>query len=376
MAAYGAAISQHPDPAAAVGDVVGSVLEQVGQQPDTAVLFTTAEHTDSIHEIVESVRTLLAPTVLIGATAQAVIGGTLEAEEGPAISLWAGRLGAVEAVRLETISAPEGTAVVGMPDVAAHGPRTLLLLTEPRTFPASALMHAANRQYPDLQIVGGVASCSVRNHVILNDLVHDDGAVGVLLPGGLGERVVVSQGCRPVGEPLIVTAAVSNRITELGSRPATERLSETVDAANDAERELLSRGLHIGLVVDEHASEFGRGDFLIRGVLGADHSSGSIRVGASTPVGSTVQFQIRDAAAANEDLREMLAFADADAALMFTCNGRGSRLFGAPDHDATLVAAAVNNGPVAGMFCAGEFGPIRGENHIHGFTASMLLLYG
>ena len=376
MAAYGAAISQHPDPAAAVGDVVGSVLEQVGHQPDTAVLFASSEHIDSIHDIVESVRSLLAPRVLIGATAEAVIGGTLEAEEGPAISLWAGQLGAVEAVRLETISAPEGTAVVGMPDVSAHGPRTLLLLAEPRTFPASALMHAANRQYPDLKIVGGVASSSVRNHVILNDVVHDDGAVGVLLPGGLGERVVVSQGCRPVGEPLIVTAAAANRIEELGSRPATERLSETVDAVSEGDRELLSRGLHIGLVIDEHASEFGRGDFLIRGVLGADHKAGSIRVGASTPVGSTVQFQVRDADAADQDLREMLTLADADTALMFTCHGRGSRLFGEPDHDATLVTAAVNNGPVAGMFCAGEFGPVRGENHIHGFTASMLLLYG
>jgi small ligand-binding sensory domain FIST len=376
MAAFGAAISQHPDPAAAVGDVVGAVLEQVGHEPDTAVLFVTAEHIPALPDIVESIRTLLAPTVMVGATAEVVIGGSLEAEEGPAISLWAAHLGAVEGVRLETISAPEGTAVVGMPEAAAHGPRTLLLLAERGSFPSGSLLQAANRQYPDLQIVGGLASASSRNRVILNDSIHENGAVGVLLPGGLGERVVVSQGCRPVGEPLIVTAAKANCIEELGSRPAIERLSEAVDGASGEERELLSRGLHIGLVVDEHASEFGRGDFLIRGVLGADHDAGSIRVGAPMPVGSTVQFQVRDANAADEDLREMLAVTDADAALLFTCNGRGSRLFGEADHDATLVTTAVNNGPVAGMFCAGEFGPVRGENHIHGFTASMLLLYG
>lgn len=376
MVAFGAAISQHPDPAAAVGDVVGAVLEQVGHHPDTAVLFVTVEHFGALADIVESVRGLLDPGVMIGATAEAVIGGTLEAEEGPAISLWAGRLGAVEGVRLETISAAEGTAVVGMPDAAAHGPRTLLLLAEPKSFPSGSLLQAANRQYPDLQIVGGVASASGHNRVILNGSVHEGGAVGVLLPGGIGERVVVSQGCRPVGEPLIVTAAEANRIDELGSRPATERLSEAVEGASEEDRALLSRGLHIGLVVDEHASQFGRGDFLIRGVLGADHDAGSIRVGAPAPVGSTVQFQVRDAGAADEDLREMLAVTDADAALLFTCSGRGSRLFGEVDHDATLVTAAVNNGPVAGMFCAGEFGPVRGENHIHGFTASMLLLYG
>ncbi len=376
MASFAAAISQHPDAAAAVGDVVGTVLESVGHGPDTAILFVSTQHVAQLADIVESVRVLLAPSVLIGATADALIGGSLEAEDGPAISLWAGRLGAVEGVRLESVSSPDGTTVVGMPDDAAHGPRTLVLLSHAQSFPADALLQASNRQYPLLRIVGGVASAQGSDRLILNGEVLHGGAVGVLLPGGLGEHVVVSQGCRPVGEPYIVTAAEANRIDELGSRSALERLSETVDAAGEDDRQLLSRGLHVGLAVDEHSSEFGRGDFLIRGVLGADHARGSIRVGAITPVGSTVQFQVRDAAAADEDLRAALADVDADAALVFTCNGRGSRLFGEPDHDASLVSSAVNGGPLAGMFCAGEFGPVANRNSVHGFTVSVLVLYG
>jgi small ligand-binding sensory domain FIST len=198
----------------------------------------------------------------------------------------------------------------------------------------------------------------------------------VLLPSGLGELTVVSQGCRPVGEPYIVTASSENLIEGLGMRSPLDRLQELVAGADDAERSLLASGLHIGVVVDETASEFRRGDFLVRGIVGADQESGAVRIGDRAPVGTTVQFHVRDADTATEDLDQLLAVVDADAALLFTCNGRGQRLFGEPHHDASRVTEAVGRGPVAGMFCAGEIGPVGGQNHVHGFTASVLFLFG
>ena len=378
-AAFGAAISEHPTASFAVGEVVGAVLEQVGPSPDLAVVFVSGHATETVEEIAAAIETLLSPAAMIGATAVAVIGGELEAEDEPAVSLWAGRVGPVEAVRLETVRAPEGTAVVGMPDAAADGARTLILLSDPFSFPVDALARATNVQYPHLRLVGGVASAPggpTANRLILGGSVHDHGAVGVLLPPGLGEFAVVSQGCRPVGEPYIVTASDENLIEGLGMRPPLERLQELVDEAGDDERALLARGLHMGIVVDEAATEFRRGDFLVRGILGADQASGGLRIGDRAPVGTTVQFHVRDAASATEDLDQLLAVVDADAALVFTCNGRGQRLFGSPHHDAERVAQAVGRGPVAGMFCAGEVGPVGGQNHVHGFTASMLFLFG
>ena len=179
-----------------------------------------------------------------------------------------------------------------------------------------------------------------------------------------------------MGEPFIVTAAEGNLVHELGSRPALERLRNIVDSASEEERTLLARGLHVGLVIDESVAEFGQGDFLIRAVLGGDATLGALRVGDRVPVGTTLQFHVRDADSADRDLREMLGAVDADAALVFTCNGRGTGLFGEPDHDAALVSETVGGGPVAGMFCAGELGPVAGRNHVHGYTASVLLLYG
>ena len=375
---FGAAVSEHPDPAHAVAEAVGAVLDRVGPGADVAFVFVSGAHADAIGEIASAVHAILAPRAFVGSTAVGVIGGPTEVEDVPALAVWAGRTGPAEAVRLEVVRSVDGTTVVGMPDNAGVGRRTLVLLSEPHSFPTEAFVKAANEQYPDLAVIGGMASAGGpgANRLVVQGEIHIDGAVGILLPEGLDDTAVVSQGCRPVGEPLIVTSADRNLVRELASRPALDRLRALLDHADEDERALLSRGLHVGLVIDERAAEFERGDFVIRGVLGADHETGAIRIGDHAPVGSTLQFHVRDAASASDDLREMLVPVEADAALVFTCNSRGTRLFGTPDHDAEMVHDAVHGGAVAGMFCAGEMGPVRGENHVHGFTASILLFYG
>jgi small ligand-binding sensory domain FIST len=186
---------------------------------------------------------------------------------------------------------------------------------------------------------------------------------------------LVSQGCRPFGRPLVVTRSDGNLIYELAGKPALERLvaQASSDLSEDEVATLAEGGLQVGRVMDEHREHFGRGDFLIRGVLGTDRRTGAVAVGDVVPVGVTVQFQLRDARTADEDLYERLAGRTAEAALLFTCTGRGTRLFGDPDHDAATVAELLGPIPVAGCFAAGEIGPVSGRNYVHGFTASLAL---
>ena len=133
---------------------------------------------------------------------------------------------------------------------------------------------------------------------------------------------------------------------ELGGRPPYQRLQELVDELPERDRQLLANGgLHMGVVIDEYRSEQRHGDFLIRGVMGADPESGAIVVGGDIDVGQTVQFHVRDAESADEDLRgawsaevDLFVGQSPAAALLFTCIGRGSQLFQAPDHDAGLMA--------------------------------------
>jgi small ligand-binding sensory domain FIST len=212
------------------------------------------------------------------------------------------------------------------------------------------------------------------NRLVLNGQVFTDGAVGALLGDGARIASVVSQGCRPISQPYVVTKAERNAVYELAGRPAYERLVEMARTSLDEhELELLNRGLHLGLVIDEHKAEFGRGDFLVRNVIGADAEHGVIGVNEIVEVGTTVQYHVRDAATADEDLRAMLHGREADAALVFTCNGRGVRLFGTRHHDARVVADGLDDPAAAGFFAAGEFGPVGGRNFVHGFTASLVL---
>ena len=366
---YGAALSEHPDSASAVGEVIGEILEAVGPSPDLAVLFTSASHREAINEVADAINQVLDPSALLGATAVSVIGGPTEVEERPALSLWAAAQCPAQLVRLEAVRGPDGWAVGGMP-VDAEG--TLLVIPDPFTFPSEALLQAG----PAITVVGGLASAASRpggNRLVLGRQVYTDGAVGVLLDPRVEVRTVVSQGCRPIGQPFTVTSSEGNIVSEMGGRPAVDRLRETLLALDEADRALVAKGLHIGIVIDEHRSEFRRGDFLIRGLIGADEQTGALAVGESVEVGTTVQFQVRDAATADEDLRELMADASAGSALVFTCNGRGTNLFDGPDHDAAVVHEALERAPVAGMFCAGELGPISGHNFLHGFTASVVL---
>jgi small ligand-binding sensory domain FIST len=378
MSSFASAMSRHPVATQAVGEVAGDLIEQLGGQGcDLAVCFASTHHVGAFEDMAPALRSLVEPRVLAGGTAVAVVGGSHEVEEEPAFAAFAARLDAtaLTPIMLQVQETPDGAALTGWPALD-RAPAMLLLFADPFTFPADGFLQRVNQDLPDLRIIGGMASSAGSpggNRLVLDDRVTDTGAVGVFLDGGIEVRTLVSQGCRPIGRPYVVTQANQNLIGELGGKPAIERLRELAAAASEEERELMRRGLHVGLVVDEHKAEFTRGDFLVRNLLGADEGTGALAVGERVSVGQTVQFHVRDAAAADEDLRELLAGADADAALLFTCNGRGRHLFSVPDHDAGLVEKMLGPIPLAGAFCAGEIGPVGGRNFLHGFTASLAL---
>ncbi|HEV3135073.1 MAG TPA: FIST N-terminal domain-containing protein [Acidimicrobiia bacterium] len=379
MTRFASALSQHPIAANAVGEAAGEILERLdGEGCDLAVCFASTHHVGAFEDIGPALRNILEPRVLVGGTAVAVAGGPHEIEENPALTVFAARLDAatLTPVTLRVQETPDGAALTGWPSLD-RSPGSLLLFADPFTFPVDAFLQRVNRDLPGLQIIGGLASAAGSpggNRLVLDERVVDEGAVGVFVDGGgIEVRTLVSQGCRPIGRPYVVTRGEQNLIEELGGKPAIERLQELAGAASEEERELLRRGLHVGLVVDEHKAEFGRGDFLVRNLLGADESSGALAVGEQVSVGQTVQFHVRDAGAADEDLREMLNGVDAEAALLFTCNGRGRHLFTVPDHDAGMVENLLGPIPLAGAFCAGEIGPVGGRNFLHGFTASLAL---
>lgn len=375
MNRFAASFSQHPVATHAVGEVAGAVLEDLGGAPDVVAVFVTAPHTGTLEDIATALQQLLQPRVMIGATAVAVLANGVEIEKGPALAVWAAQLGeAVHSARITADQSVDGWVFRGL-DALESG-RAVVLVGDPYTFPAEEFLATVAEARPDLTVIGGMASAARGpggNRLVVDGAITTHGAVGFVV-GHAGEpEALVSQGCRPIGQPYTVTKSERNMIYELGGQPALERLMTMLDALSPEDRALAAHGLHCGVVIDEHRVDFGAGDFLVRNVLGADRDSGAVAVAAVVPIGATVQFQVRDADTAHRELVDLLTGRHAAAALVFTCNGRGTNLFTTPNHDAALVGQLLDTKAVAGMFCAGEMGPVGGHNFLHGFTASVAL---
>ncbi len=389
MTSYGAGTSIHPETAVAVREACGQAAASVQRPVDLAFVFVSPHHADRMADAASVVAEDLSPRVVLGCTGEGIIGLDQELEGQPAVSVWAAGLPGVtltpfhatfehggDGIRVEGLPAPESVAT----------PTLFLLLAEPFSTPGSEFLGLLDNQYPGTKAVGGMSSggrAPGENRLLIGDTVAAEGVVGVALSGNLPIATVVSQGCRPVGGRFLITRAEGNVIFELGGRQAFACLQDMYAALSTSEQELARRGLHLGLTINEAQSQFERGDFLVRGLVGADQQEGSLAVGDMVREGQTVQFHIRDRESASEDLNTLLtAYTQAghtatpEAALLFSCNGRGRRLFGRAHHDATMVRSRLGKIPVAGFFAQGEIGPVGGTNFLHGFTASLAIFGG
>jgi small ligand-binding sensory domain FIST len=379
----GAGLSTEPQTEQAFREAAGAARAGLGgSAADLALVFASPAHLDQIDAALALVGEMLEPRNAIGCCAQGVVGDGREVEEGAAVSVWAASCpqAGVESFHMSAFDDGDGPEIDGLPDVERS--ELMLLLSDPFTFPADTLLDVLAEAHPGLPVVGGLASGggapgdSVLFH---GDEPIDEGAVGVALTG-VDAIPCVSQGAAPIGPEMVVTAAEGNVVLELASRPALEKLGDVIAEVDPRERALAASGLLIGVVVDENRPEYGRGDFLVRGLLGADEESGAIAVGETLRVGQTVRLHVRDARSADLDLQqalelqaEALAGRPTAGALLFTCNGRGRQMFSEPNHDAAALALSLGSPPMAGFFCAGEIGPVGGRSFLHGFTATMAL---
>jgi len=367
----------------AVGETVSLVHEKLQSEPSLAIAFASTPYREAMPEIVAAISNFLSPGCLLATVCETVVGGSREITSTPALALWATSQGKIKDVRLLDqatesllgLSKPAAEATAAGASDSPSAP-TLLLIADPFSCPTEELLAEIETLSPGLEVVGGLASGANQpgaNQLWLNGECYSDGAIGVVIsdisPGGI--RTSVSQGCQPVGNPFTVTRAESGLIFELGGRPALQRLRELVATATPKERDLMRRGLHVGVAVDE--SRLDQHEFLIRSIVGIDQERGAIAVAGRLDVGNTMQFHVRNVQTAAADLRARLENESAAAALLFTCNGRGAKMFGAPDREASLVSRLLENAPLAGMSCAGEIGPIGSHNFLHGFTASIAL---
>lgn len=352
------------------------------------LLFLTPDYYPHAPQLLEILRVHAQIPLLLGCSSSSLIIGGREIEDaaGVVLSLYSFPGAVLRGIhvsqdQIELSPAPEAWhAATGLKPDEVNG---WLVLADPFSLDAESLLRQWNDAYPQKPVQGGLASGTPgqqNTQLYLNGDVHEEGAVAVAFGGQIELLSLISQGCTPIGETWTITRAERNFIHDIANRPAYEVLAQTFEKLPAAEQEKARGNLFIGLVVNEYLEEFHRGDFLVRNLLGGDPNSGSLAVGALPRPGQTIQFHRRDAAAATEDMIELLERLRTKVAgrkiyggCLFNCNGRGHRLFGHPNHDAGLVQEKVGPLELTGFFCNGEIGPVGAKNFVHGYTASLAL---
>ncbi len=368
-------------------DVAEAAFELKAATGGSALLafaFVTPDYLPHVEEFTEIVRVDGHVTDLAGATGVGLTQDGEEDEEEPGFSLLA--LGAPQAgfqiVPLRQSMVEESAG----PDFwrkrcGVANPASWITLVNPFVFDAEAWLTEWNAAWPGVPSVGGLAGGSENGEdagVFFNGRLVDALAVSMT---GLRVLPVVSQGCRPIGEPLTVTRADSNVVYSLGARPAYEALESAFEGLSDGEKATAKGNLFAGLAGTEYVEDFKPGDFLIRNILGADPSSGAVVIGGFPRVGQTLQYQLRDKTSADTEWRAILRHAATEsgraplASLLFACSGRGAHLFGSKGHDAGLLEEILGEHSSAGFFCSGEIGPLGDRNFIHTYSASCALFF-
>ncbi len=361
-----------------------------GVSPDLALLFFSNHHAEHISNATPYLRDRLNPRIMLGCSCHGIIGGAKEIETTPGMCLWLAYLPQTHLVpfHLTFERQTDRVVVAGWPkDMPAYDrlpdTPTMLLFGDLFSTPTAELFTFLSDRFPGAPAVGGMVGSGRtpgQNRLLFNDHVVTFGTVGVTMMGGVNICTEVSQGCRPIGERFIVTRAKGNAIYELGGISALDRLQEVFKGLNQYDQQQARTRTMVGYAVDEYKQELGGGDFLIRGLVGVDRPLGSIALGDIVKEGQTVQFHLLDEKTASEDLNLLLAEAkgklsgaEISGALLFSCNGRGQRFFGRPNHDVSSLHKRIGEVPVGGFFSAGEIGPVGNMNFLHGYASSIAL---
>jgi small ligand-binding sensory domain FIST len=395
---FASGVGDAADTAAAVDQALASITPRLAAPVDLVFVFVTPHHLEGLGVLHERLQAVLNPRIVLGVTAEGVIGIRREIEGSPGISILAASLpGAVlpetalHSFAFEPLDWPHvlddpeaiRTAILGDHVV---DPKALILMADPFSTPMVKLLPALSAALPGLPLTGGMASgtrTAGGNRLMHQGRILREGAVGLVIGGPVHAQTTVSQGCRPIGAPLVVTKTHPQKkhvVMELGGQNALAVIRNTIERLDEEDQHLAqTTGLLVGRVINEYKRYFGRGDFLIRGIIGVDQDSGAIAIGdPELRMGQTIQLHLRDQRTAVEDFALLLEaqklHGSGAGGLLFTCNGRGTRLFDHPHADAGLIHEALGDLPLAGFFAAGELGPVANQNFIHGHTASLLVL--
>ncbi|MBI3449206.1 MAG: FIST C-terminal domain-containing protein [Acidobacteria bacterium] len=354
-------------------------------------LFSTADHAAKYPDMLASVRRITGCGNLVGCSGAGVLTaeGEIEGEKGVAVLALASDQATAAPFVVQNLRGRDRDAGREIGDLVApyrRGDSLLVVFPDTLNCNPDALFTGIADVLGEIPVVGGGAAddgAGKATYQMCGGKVVQNGVTGVLLSGSLSSSIGVTQACRPIGKPFIVTECDGNVVTKLGDRPAVQALAEALGPSLWEEVSRLAGFIFVGFPVDDRVAgaSFDRGGYIVRNIIGVDGESGAITIGKEVAKGDTISFVLRDPMSARDDLKAMLdeeaavgSLATPRLGLYFNCCARGSGLYGMEGIDTAFIRRAFDALPVAGFFGFCEIASMRGIARLHNYSGVMTLV--
>lgn len=390
MIRAGVGLSSKSNGVEAAGEASALAMESAGlKKADWALVFCTFPHRANYQEILHSVCSVTQTKNVSGCSAIGVLSNTAEVEAKPGVVVLA-------------VSSPEmrarpfivyqlgsgGTKAgeeIGDKLKSAVGKNALLtLLPDPFHIHPELLFRGVESRMGKVPIVGAAASEDPRindTFEFCGDSVASSAVSGFLFSGDFLYTVDITQGCRLVGAPCVITKADRNLIYELDGEPAVDALKKRVPGALLKDPGNIMRLLFVAFPPTPEQNEITGGDYLVRNLMGFDPGTGAVGVSQNVEEGRVVGFTLRNPEMARQDLKNMLGRIKSKEdpsrpyrfGIYFNCCARGSSLYGHEGIDTAYINSILGDVPIIGFFGNSEFAPLSGGNHLFTYTGVLVM---
>ncbi len=352
---------------------------------DLAIVFATINYQAEYQELYQAVQANSSCDELIGCSGMSVLTSSGEFEGEPAIGVMVLRSEELSAVSFaaQGTEAEIGVQIQEQIQSEIRDDSLLVIFPDIRAVNPAELVTHIGGDAATLPIVGAAVSGDATGAQMYHwkdEQATERGATGVLLTGNLTTEIGVAQGCQPIGKPREVTKADGRVIFELDGEPALANFKRTLQLLTQDDIRRSGGTVFVGIAMDAENRNPTRGDFLIRNLVGINEEHAAIAVSEEVTEGQFVQFHLRNPAAAAEEIREIIAqLAEKTRSqspafgLYFNCLGRGKGLYGAANHDISVIQDKFPGLPIIGFFGNSEFAPIGGRNFVHAYTGVFVL---
>ena len=358
----------------ALSEAAETIEQRLGSaQPDLVIAFASTEYGPHLGLLGKELEQAFPGALLFGCSAPGVIGGGRELENERSLSLTAARLPGVEISPM--IFSADPTRWNQTTASLTTKPTDVIVLSDTVTGEAPALIEFLDRALPEATKLGGLAGSGEpgETSLFLGDRHLRSGSIAVGLHGNVEMVTGVAQGCRPIGAPMFITRHKGPLILELDGKPALRAL-DGMFASLPPEDRLHAKGrLVVGLSMSSSLETYEQGDFLIRDLGGVDPDSGAVVISGQVSGDQILQFHLRDAETSSEDMADVISrhlYSEPRGALLFSCVGRGRKLYGSESHDSQALLHALGPVPLGGFFSNGEIGPVAGRTYLHAYTSA------